>query len=332
MSIDIHAHCVPAPLLDALAAEGADVGIELDEDRRAVIAGGKPTMPIRDDLVDYTTRLAAMDAAGIEIQVLSSWIDLTAYALDEERGRRWSRRVNEALAGEAAREPDRLLAMATTPLQAPDLAAAELRYAVGELGMVGVEIATTVAGTDLVSAELDPFWAAAAELEAPVLLHPMDPLPGVDLRRHFLDNMVGRPAETTIAVGRLVMAGVFDRHPDLKMCVVHGGGFLPYQIGRLQRGWEAKPAVAATDLATAPLETLGRLYFDTILHHPGALRYLIDTVGADRIMVGTDYPFEAGDPDPIATVDAVPGLTGDERQLIVEGTARRLIEGVGRNA
>ncbi len=325
MSIDLHAHGVPAELLDALAAEGADFGIELDGERRAVIAGGEPTMPIRDDLVDLDTRLAAMDRAGIETQVLSSWVNLTAYGLDPDRGERWSRRVNEALAAEASRVPDRLLAMATVPLQAPDLAAAELRHAVEGLGMVGVEIATTVAGTDLVTAELDPFWAAAADLETVVLLHPMDPLPGIDLRRHFLHNAVGRPAETTIAIARLIMAGILDRHPGLKICVVHGGGFLPYQIGRLQRGWEALPHVAATELATPPLDTLERLYFDTILHHPPALRYLIDLVGAERIVLGTDYPFEAGDPDPIGTVDAVPALTADERGRILEGTARELI-------
>ncbi len=325
MSIDVHAHGVPAELLEALTADGADFGIELDRERRAVISGGKPTMPIRDDLVDLDARLAAMDAAGIETQVLSSWVNLTAYGLDPERGQRWSRRVNEALAAEAGRAPDRLLAMATVPLQAPDLAAAELRNAVAELGMVGVEIATTVAGTDLVSAELEPFWAAAAELGSLVLLHPMDPLPGIDLRRHFLHNAVGRPAETTIAIARLVMAGVLERHPGLNICVVHGGGFLPYQIGRLQRGWEALPHVAATDLATPPVDALRRLYFDTILHHPPALRYLIDLVGADRIVLGTDYPFEAGDPDPIGTVDAVPGLTAAERDQIVAGTARDLV-------
>jgi aminocarboxymuconate-semialdehyde decarboxylase len=282
-------------------------------------------MPIRDDLVDFEARLGAMDAAGIEIQVLSSWVDLTAYGLDAAKGERWSRRVNEALAAEAARDPDRLLALATVPLQQPELAAAELRYATAELGMVGVEIATRVAEVDLVSAELDPLWRAAAELGSLVLLHPMDPLPGIDLKRHFLDNLVGRPAETTLAIARLIMAGVFDSHSDLRVCVVHGGGFLPYQVGRLQRGWEAKPGLAATDLETAPMATIKRLYFDTIVHNPQALRYLIDLVGADRITLGTDYPFEAGDPDPIGTVDAVPDLTDEERAWIVSGTAGLLL-------
>lgn len=325
MSIDIHAHCVPDQLLAALAADGAGFGIELTDDRRAVIAGGAPTMPIREDLVDFETRLAAMDRTGIEIQVLSSWVNLTAYGLGDALGHRWSRRVNESLAAEAQRRPERFLAMATVPLQTPEQAAEELRYATRELGMVGVEIATTVDGTDLVTAALDPFWAAAAELGSVVLLHPMAPLPGIDLKRHFLHNAVGRPAETTIAIARLIMAGVFDRHPDLRVCVVHGGGFLPYQAGRLQRGWESMPGVADTDLDTPPMEVVRRLYYDTIVHNPLALRYLIDLVGADHIMVGTDYPFEAGDLDPLPSVDAVPGLTEHERRQIVSGTAAQLL-------
>ncbi len=325
MSIDIHAHCVPRELLELLAAEGADFDIELTDDRRAVIADARPTMPIRHDLVDMDARLATMDRTGIEIQVLSSWVNLTAYGLDAARGERWSRRVNESLAEEASRHPDRFRALATVPLQAPELAAGELRYAAQSLGMVGVEIATTVDGVDLVSAQLDPFWAAAAQLQSLVLLHPMAPLPGIDLRRHFLHNAVGRPAETTIAIARLVMAGVFDRYPDLRVCVVHGGGFLPYQAGRLQRGWEGMPGVADTDLATPPLDVVKQLYYDTILHNPLALRYLIDLVGPARIMVGTDYPFEAGDLDPLPAIDAVPNLTGEERNLIVAGTAAQLL-------
>ena len=325
MSIDVHAHCIPSELMDALTADGADFGIELTDDRRAVIAGGTPTMPIRDDLIDLDARLEAMDRAGIEVQVLSSWVNLTAYGLDAKKGEFWSRRVNEALAVEAERSPDRFLAMATVPLQEPELAVAELQNATSELGMVGVEIATTVNGTDLVSADLETFWSAAAALGSLVLLHPMEPLPGIDLKKHFLDNMIGRPAETTIAIARLFMAGVFDRHPGLRMCVVHGGGFLPYQIGRVQRGWEAKPDTAGADLATPPMTAIKQLYFDTILHHPAALRYLIDLLGADRIMIGTDYPFEAGDLDPLTTIDAIPNLTDEERSLIVSGTAHAVL-------
>lgn len=325
MCIDVHAHCVPSELLEILAVEGTDLGIELTDDRRAVIAGADPTMPVRDDLVDFDARLALMDDTGVEIQVLSSWINLTAYGLDGARGERWSRMANEAMANEAARRPDRLRALATVPLQDPELAAAELRYATAELGMVGVEIATRVGAADLVSADLDPFWSVAASIGCLVVLHPMEPLPGIDLRRHFLHNIVGRPAETTIAVSRMIMAGVFDRHPDLRMCVVHGGGFLPYQVGRMQKVWTDLPGIAATDLKTPPMDVVSGLYFDTVVHNPLAIRYLIDLVGADHVMVGTDYPFEAGDLDPLRTIDAVPGLTASERADITSGTARRVL-------
>ena len=128
-----------------------------------------------------------------------------------------------------------------------------------------------------------------------------------------------------LAIARLLMAGLFDRHPNLKMCIVHGGGFLPFQVGRLQRGWEAKPGLAAADLKTPPRDVIGDLYFDTIVHNPVALRYLIDLVGADHIMLGTDYPFEAGDADPKASVDSVPNLTATEREWIMSGTARALL-------
>jgi aminocarboxymuconate-semialdehyde decarboxylase len=325
MSIDVHAHCLPAELLAALRADDADFDIEITEDRQIVIAGGIPTIPIRDDLVDFETRLSVMDRTGIEIQLLSSWVDLTAYGLDPERGERWARRVNEALAAEAARRPDRFRALATVPLQVPDLAAAELTYATEALGMVGVEIATRVGDFALAAEQLAPFWAAAERLGSLVLLHPTDPLPGIDLSGHFLHNLVGRPAETTIAISRLIMSGVFDRHPELRMCVVHGGGFLPYQAGRMQRVWEAKPEIAATDLSTPPREVVARLYYDTIVHDPQALRFLIDRVGADQIMIGTDYPFEAGDLDPLSTIEAVPGLTNEERELILSGTAQTLL-------
>jgi len=325
VSIDIHAHCVPAAAVDLLRSEGAEIGIELDADDRPVIAGRPVPIRLRDDLVDRSARLEAMDGAGIDVQVLSSWVDLTAYGLDPERGARWSRLLNEALAEEAAAEPQRFRAMATVPLQSREAAVVELEYAVAELGMPAVEIATTVAGVDLVTADLDPFWETAARLQALVLLHPYDPLTGIDLSGAFMHNIVGRPAESTIAVARLLLSGVLTRHPGLEICVVHGGGFLPYQIGRMQRGWEAKPAVVAAELPTPPLDVIRTLSFDTVLHEPRALRFLIDLVGADRVLLGTDYPFEMGDPDPLGTIDRIPELTADERSSIVHGNAERLL-------
>jgi aminocarboxymuconate-semialdehyde decarboxylase len=325
MSIDIHAHCVPAEAVDIIRRDGAEIGVEVDDDGTATVAGRPLPMALLPALVDRDARLAAMDRSGVDVQVLSPWIDFTAYRLDPDRGARWSRLFNEALAAEVASHPDRFLAIGTVPLQSPQAAATELRYAVEQLGMVGVEIGSRVGDVYLANADLDPFWEEAARLRCLVVLHPLDPLPGIDLGSHFLHNIVGRPAESTIAIAGLLLGGLLERHPQLTLCVVHGGGFLPYQIGRMQRGWEARPEIVAADLATAPTDVLRSLYFDTVLHHPAAIRSLVDLVGVDRVVLGTDYPFEMGDLDPIATIAAVPGLSEADNLAIVSGNMERLL-------
>jgi len=327
VTFDVHAHCVPAGVLETLAREGGRYGIELvDRDgvRAARIAGRVVTGPLRPDLADTGRRLATMDRAGIAVQILSSFVDLTAYALDARAGARYARMFNEAMAATAAAHPERFLALATVPLQAPELAAAELRHAVRELGMVGAELATTVDGTELDDPGLRPFWAAAEELGCLLLVHPHQSLAGRGVARYFLGNLVGNPAETTVAVAHLVFGGVLERFPGLRVCVVRGGGFLPYQAGRLERGWSAGPEGARAHLPRGPGEWLRRLYYDTVLHDPRALAFLVAAVGADRVLLGTDYPFEMGEPDPVGLVCAA-GLTEAQRASILDGNVRRFL-------
>ena len=199
---------------------------------RAIVAGRVRTRPLRADLSDLAGRLAAMDAAGMDVQVLSSWIDLTAYALPAGNGARYARMFNEALVATAAEAPGRFETLCTVPLQDPVAAAVELRHAVTSLGMVGVEIATRVDGRELDDPDLEPFWTAAEELR---VRRPRPPLrlPGRPGRVPLLlGNLVGNPAESTIAAAHLIFGGVLERHPDLRVCLVHGGGFAPYQMGR----------------------------------------------------------------------------------------------------
>ena len=333
MTTDVHAHCIPVGVIDTLRAEGGRYGIELlekDGKRRAVIAGRVEVGPILADLVDVDRRLSAMDGAGVDVQVLSSWIDLTAYALEPDAGARYARMFNEALAATAEMHPARFRAVCTVPLQSPDAAAAELRHAVTTLGMVGVEIATTIDGRELDHPALEPFWRAAEELRCLVLVHPYASLAGRGVDRYFLGNLVGNPAETTIAVGHLVFGGVLERHPDLRICFVHGGGFAPYQAGRWDRAFRENARGAATHLTRSPSEWLRCLYYDTVLHSPRSLRLLIDVVGAERVVVGSDYPFEMGDPEPVAAVAAVPDLTDVQRSLVLAGNLERLEEGIRR--
>lgn len=328
MVYDVHAHCIPPAFREWLERSGDDLGAAMVRE-----AGGTcvrfndrfTSGPLREFLGDMPTRIAKMDRMGVDVQLLAGWIDLTGYDLEVAAGRSYARAHNDTLAEHAAQHPDRLLPLATLPLQDPAGAVLELERAMDELGMVGAQIATTVGADWLDQASLDPLWEAAQHLGAFIVMHPMAPLSGVSLDRYFMSNMVGRPAETTIALAGLIFSGVFDRHPDLRLCAVHGGGFTPFQIGRLDRGHQAKPEVAARDAGKLPSEYLARLYVDTVIHDPRALRYLIDVMGADHVLIGTDYPFEMGDEDPVGLVDAVPGLQPEEREAILTGNVSRLL-------
>jgi aminocarboxymuconate-semialdehyde decarboxylase len=332
-TIDVHAHCVPVDVMDTLRADGGRYGIEVaDQDGRSavLIAGRVQTRPMFPALMDLPRRLAAMDTAGVDVQVLSSWIDLTAYALEPVSGARYARMFNEALAATAATAPDRFRSLATVPLQAPDRAAEELRHAVTSLGMVGAEIATTVDGRELDDPELAPFWSAAEELRAVVVVHPYASLAGRDVSRYNLNNLVGNPAETTIATAHLVHGGVLERHPGLRVVLVHGGGFAPYQMGRWDRGYSAAADGAEEHLTRPPSDWLRQLWFDTVLHSSASLRFLVDAVGIGQVVLGSDYPFRMGDPDPVATVRSVAGLDGDALARVLAGNLAALLAEVHR--
>jgi len=331
MVYDVHAHCIPADAIRWMERHGPEVGIEVgstdsgkDSGKIVVLDGRYRTAPLRIDLTDRAARIETMDRTGVDVQILASWIDLTGYQLDRAGGICWSRALNEAIAAEAAQAPDRLLALGSVPLQDPSVAAEELHRAMSDLGMVGVEIATTVDGRALDLAGLDEFWAAAEELGAFVLLHPMAPLPGVDLARYFMDNIVGRPAESTVAFAGVLFSGVFERFPALTMCVVHGGGFVPFQIGRMTQGYRQKPGLVGKHLSREPIDYLRRnVYVDTVLNEPASLRFLVDLLGAERILVGTDYPFEMGDLDPVGFVRSA-GLSEPDVEAILSGNAARI--------
>lgn len=332
ITYDVHAHCAPDGLYAELERDTRH-GVELvDTPRgRAVrFAGGVTTPPLRPDFDDVTARLAAMDAARIDVQLLSSWIDLTGYSLPRDQAMRYARMFNDLLAATVGAHPDRFRGLCTVPLQEPEAAAVELRHAIAQLGMVGVEIATTVAGRDLDDGALEPFWAAAAELRCPVLVHPYRSLAGRGVDRYFLANLVGNPAETTLAIAHLLFGGVLDRHPDLRLVLVHGGGFAPYQSGRWDRGFDAVQASRAGGIATRPSELLRRVHLDTVLHDSATLGMLVRRAGSDRVVLGSDYPFPMGDLTPVDTLDEVEGLDEDARAAILGGNVERLLAGVVR--
>jgi aminocarboxymuconate-semialdehyde decarboxylase len=324
--VDLHCHYIPPALLERIEAEGATHSIHLADDRRTVsFAGRATTQPLPDGMIDLDRRTAWMDEQGIDLQVLSAWMDYSAYVLDPDVGAWLARSLNELTAAAIEPRSDRFRAMASVPLQAPDLAAEELHYALGELGMVAVEIATSVVDAELDDPALEPFWQAAEERDALVLVHPYASIGSDRLARYWLGNIVGNPAEETVAAAHLVYGGVMERHPGLKVCLTHGGGFLPYQIGRQDRGFEAYGQLTRVHLRAAPSSFLRRFYYDSVVHGPEALRFLVERVGADRVVLGSDYPFPMGDPRPVATVlDA--GFDEATTSAILGGNSRPALE------
>jgi aminocarboxymuconate-semialdehyde decarboxylase len=231
---------------------------------------------------------------------------------------------NEAIAALVATKPDRLSGLATVALQHPALAANQLKHAVKVLGLRGVEISSSVNGRELSDPGLEPFWATAQELAVVVFLHPFGTTLGERVTSHYLVNTIGQPLETTIALSHLIFGGVLDAYPGLKIVAAHGGGYLPTYSGRSDHAFAVRPE-AATKTRTKPSEHLRRIWFDSVVYEPQALKTLVDHVGVSQLVVGSDYPFDMGNYDIHALVNETPGLTDTERAAILGGNAADLI-------
>ncbi|HZJ51809.1 MAG TPA: amidohydrolase family protein [Actinomycetota bacterium] len=321
-TMDLHGHFIPPRLIERIETDGAAHSVHVTDRGTVSFAGRDATQAFPSGMLDLDDRLVWMDAQDVDIQVLSAWMDFSAYVLDEDDGVWLARSLNELTADAIAGKSDRFRGMAAVPLQAPEAAASELRYAVSELDMVAVEIATSVLDRELDDPSLEPFWDAAEELDALVLVHPYASIGSERLQRYFLTNIVGNPAEETVAAAHLIYGGVLEKHPRLKICLTHGGGFLPYQIGRQDRGFAAKSGLTGTHLGAAPSSFLQRFYYDTVVHSGETLRFLAERVGIERVVLGSDYPFPMGDPEPVVTVREA-GLEADavEAILSVNGAA-----------
>jgi aminocarboxymuconate-semialdehyde decarboxylase len=312
---DLHAHAVPADVLPALREAAPDLAPVLRRagDRWALdypsghVLGGLATA-----MFEPPPRLEWMDRQGIDVQVLSLppsqfFYDAPATAAAELVGLQ-----NDALVGLAAESPDRFRVLASLPLQDAERSVAEIRRMAAVGSVAGVHLGTHVAGVDLDAPELAPVWEALTAADLPALVHPHAPVGGPRLRRHYLVNLCGNPMETTLAAAALLYGGVLQDNPALRVCLVHGGGFLPYQLGRFDHGWNARPELR-TALADPPSSLVRRMFYDSVLHDPDALRFLVDRVGADRVCLGSDHPFDMGADSPVRAVrDALPPARADQ--------------------
>ena len=320
MIIDTHAHIVPGTMLEALRGQPRlfpSVRMHDGDAPRMEFGDAGPGRPIQARLADLGQRRDWLKQARVDHQLVGGWTDVYGYELPGPEGADWARFYNEHMAKDAAALAS-LTALATVPLQDGALAARVLEEALGS-GFKGAMIATQPKGTggNLDDPSLDPFWELASARQAAIFLHPHYICGDERLAGYDLVNAVGRLADSTIAVARLLFSGHLTRFPGVSLILSHGGGALPYALGRLKRNHAIH-----SDYAD-PAPGFGRLYFDTVLFEPRALRFLCDTVGADKIMLGSDYPFGIGDPDPCAVVDNTP-LTADERHAILGDNAMRI--------
>jgi aminocarboxymuconate-semialdehyde decarboxylase len=293
--IDTHTHTIPRFFLDRVASEEL-FGVRLmDGD---VLHPDGDRYPVGSEFYDPVARIAEMDRFGIDISVLSASPTLFFYGEAEAEAADFARQFNDELAAWVKTYPDRFMGLASLPLQSPETAASELERAVTGLGLVGGEIGTSLPGPAAIDeAGLEPLFETAEALDVPLLLHPNDP-PVPLLGAFHLPNGIGNPLDTTIAAARLMFSGTLDRYPTLRIILVHGGGFLPYQFGRLDRIHQMR-SEAQTRMSNAPSTYMRRFWIDSVTHSTAALEYLARLMGTDRVVLGSDYPFDMQDPDPV---------------------------------
>jgi aminocarboxymuconate-semialdehyde decarboxylase len=332
-TVDSHTHILTEEAMRLLAKESPKVApIRKDDDGRLStleIDGKVVQKPLPREIWDVDLRLRDMDATGVDIQVLSPTVFTFFYGIEPKLAQACAALQNEQIAAVVRKHPDRFVGLGAVPLQAPELAADELQRAMSKLGLRGAMIGSNINGRNLDEPMLDPFWAAAEKLGAFIFLHPHAVAGRERLGSYYLSNLVGLPFETTIAAASLVFGGVLERYPGLKICLSHGGGFTPYQAGRFQHGLEVRPE-ARVKLQRPMSESLGRLYYDTIVHSKKRLEFLVSAMGADRVLLGSDYPFDMGNLDCVARVRAL-SIGPEARDFILGGYARSLL-GEGRSS
>ena len=323
-SVDVHAHIVPS--MEAHGkVKGSMPRIERDSLGRDVLTiEGKPPFVISKQLFDVDLRIREMDEINVDIQALSIMPPLIQYNIEPEFCVGYCRMQNEGIAEVVKAFPERFVGLANVPLQLPVEAAKELEWAMKHLRMKGAQISTDVNGKNLDSPELRPFYEKAQELGAFILCHPNNP-PGMDtMKKYHLQNLVGLPFRTSLAITSLIFGGIMNDFPGLKFCFSHAGGFAPFQRGRWEHGYRVRPECKEF-ISKPPSEYFKLLYFDTVTHFVPALKYLIESVGSERVLLGSDYPFDMADPDPVATVNSVESISPAEKEMVLGRNAAKLL-------
>jgi len=327
MRIDVHTHVVPERWDDWASRFGGGKWPRLvhgDACRATIMTGDQFFRDIDDRSWDAGRRIEDMDRLGVDMQALSPPPVMFCYWAEAKAGQAFARLQNENVADMAARHPRRFVGMATVPLQDVTLGIAELRHARERLDLRAVEIGTCPGGRDFDDPALFEFFAACRELGMAVFVHPATPLVGQErLTKYYFPLIVGNPLESALAISKLIFGAVLERLPDLRICFAHGGGAFPFTLARLNHGWKVRPEGPAA-IPREPREYARRIYVDSLTHGAANLRFILAELGAERVVVGSDYPFDMGYDDPVGVL-AASGLEPAVRTGIEGANAARFL-------
>ena len=328
IAIDLHAHVLDRDVIERLRTMAPEHGsrvVEADDGFYLERSGNRRLGPIPAGMFDLERRIADMDACEVAVQLLSVPPFEFHYELKADLARQFAAIHNDSVRAQVARFPDRFQMFATLPLQDAGATLAEIERIAAWPEVRGVEIATNVAGANLDAEFLEPVWAALEARDLGVWIHSdMRTMAAADrFGRYYLQNLVGNPLESTIAIASLIFGGVLERYPALRFGFVHGGGFSPYQLGRWDHGWGCRPEPRAV-IDVPPSTYYARMFFDCLTHNQDSLEFLGRKAGWSHVVVGSDYPFDMGEDDPVGTVRRL-GLPEADLHAVLRGNAERFM-------
>jgi aminocarboxymuconate-semialdehyde decarboxylase len=328
-TIDLHAHAIVPDAVRAMHEAHPDEAPELTEEEGVTylaFPGRERLGPLHAGTFDPAARLADMDGQRVDLQVIAVPPAFFHYHVAGTVGSDFARIQNDGLMALSDSNPARFHVFATLALQDVPAALDEIDRIVAHPRVRGIQIGTNVDGTDLDDAGLSPVWQALESADLPVWVHPdQRSLAGKDrLSSYYLQNLIGNPLESTIAIARLIFGGVLERHQELRFGFVHGGGFAPYQTGRWNHGWKIRNEPKSVIAGVEPGKYLGRMFFDSLTHDAASLGLLGRRVGWSNVVLGSDYPFDMGSADPVGSVEAT-ALTEDQQRAVLESNADRFL-------
>lgn len=333
MSIDIHAHTVPNDFIAEVFVAVPSIApkiVKRDSEWWFEYPDGRISGPIPEGMFDVGARLADMDKTGVSVQALSVPPPHFNYRLGDEEAAIAARLHNDSMISMARLHPERFVVLGHLPMQSESLAIAELERLVAIDEVVGLELGTNVAGLNLGDPRHEALWQAIDAAGLAVVLHPGADVAGADrMHDHYIHNYVGNPTDSTVAAASLLFQGVLTRNANLRFALLHGGGFLPYQIGRFDHGWSVRPE-SRTHLPERPSTLMHRFWFDTLTHDDLSLRFLHDRVGDDRLCLGSDYPFDMANPDPVGALKRALSDRPDAIRKALEDNPRELLTRLSR--